>query len=122
MKWSQCVAELLCLHEIFRKLGYPSEDLFVMASGNGQVQFMMVRHEKKFVVDIMRVKDPHELLDEWKLAATWWNAATTSEDERDAIYRGGKGFAEKEKLLQALAARGVFPLKGPNDEGVPKPN
>ena len=126
MKWSLCVLELLGLHEVFRKLGYPAADLFVSPHLNGHVQFWMLSpgQEQKFVIDVMRVDDVQALLTEWQKAVAWWNDPTTSEDERDAIFRGSRAFKDKVGLVHSLSLRGLYPLKGTNvrGQGVQRPN
>lgn len=111
--WSKAVAELLALHESFRRLNFPPEELFVdLYPGVGIVQFVL-RHKSKdnfdtFTVDVVRGADVKMISDEWQEAAVWWNGPAT-EEERQEIYENAGVAKRRGDLAFALAKRGLIP-------------
>ncbi len=109
MKWSFTVRELLALHECFRKMGYPADELFVASyRGNSAVQFVLDRGGKKFTIDIAQGLDLDAVLKEWPRAAAWWNSPTTKDSERASIYNGSEFMKNKGGLVAALVMRGFI--------------
>lgn len=110
-KWSACVRELLCLHEMFRKLKYPSEELFVSTFKSGQVQFVLDHQKQIFTIDVAIGQNIEEIKKEWKLAADWWNNPATPEEERQAIYKEFSAVRDATTLVTKLMQRGLYPIK-----------
>jgi len=109
MKWSTTIKELLALHEAFRKMGYKSEELYVVPFHNsGAIQFWLEHKGKRFVVDVAVGEDTQKIVADWPKAANWWNSNETSDLERASIYKnsrllmgGGVG-----SLVASLTMRG----------------
>jgi len=111
VKWSHPITELLAIHEAFRKLGYPPEELFVATYGGGQIQFVLQHQAKQFTIDIAKDQDPKAIAEEWQKAVAWWNKEATEED-RQAIYMGSVLLEHggTVSLIHALVAKGVYPI------------
>lgn len=127
-RFSRPVCELLSLHEMFRRMGYPPEELFVsfgsgLGTGGasaGTIQFILRRaphHEKPdFVIDVAGGKSKHPADDrtvaefgaEWERALLWWNADSTPDALRRRIYRASEALAESVMIAQVLAAKGFI--------------
>lgn len=112
MVWSKAVAELLALHESFRKLKFPAEELYVdLYPGPGIVQFAL-RHKlngslETFTIDVARGVDVKMVSEEWTRAAAWWNGPAT-ENERQEIYENAAISNRRGELAFALAKRGLI--------------
>lgn len=111
MKWSACVRELLCLHEMFRKLKYPSEELFVSTFKTGQVQFVLNHQAKIFTIDVAVGQNIEKIAEEWKKAVDWWNNPATPEAERQAIYKEFSSVRDATTLVTLLMKKGMYPIK-----------
>ena len=108
---STAVKELLALHEMFRRLKFEAEELFVLSYLNG-VQFQLVTYDKQvFTIDVPnpeRISSP-ALVEEWSQAITWWCAPTTSDAERTAIIDGSAFWGQTVPLITKLTMRGLYP-------------
>jgi hypothetical protein len=105
--WSKTVAELLALHESFRKLKFPAEALFVDIYKSGQVQFTLRHKGETFAIDVSKNIDIEKIQKEWQEAVAWWNGPAT-EDERQAIYEEAAIAKRRGDLAFALAKRGLI--------------
>lgn len=110
MKWTTCVKELLALHEAFRKLGYSSDDLFVVANGGSQILFLLKYKEKEFTINVAMNQNVEEVVAEWKRAVVWWNLQST-EKERDNIYNHALMVQDAPGLVMALIRKGIYPIE-----------
>lgn len=112
MKWSDPIKELLAIHEAFRKLGYPPDELFVATYAGGYIQFVLQHQGKQFTIDIAQGQDPKAITEEWQKAVAWWNKEA-AEEERQAIYLGSVLLGEvgTVSLIHALVAKGVYPIQ-----------
>lgn len=111
MKLSDPIKELLAIHEAFRKLNYPPEELFVATYAGGRIQFVLQHQGKQFTIDIAQGQDPAAIAEEWQKAVAWWNKEAT-EEERQAIYMGSVLLEHggTVSLIHALVAKGVYPI------------
>lgn len=107
--WSKAVSELLALHETFRRLGFPAEELFVHAYQGGQIQFALMRNGEQFTIDIERVPDVAALQKEWAEALEWWNTKATN-GEMQHIYHFSKTKMDQPLIVTALQKRKFLPL------------
>jgi hypothetical protein len=100
--------ECLALFEAFRKLGYKAEDIYFMLNTNNgcHTAHMVLRAEgKEFVCDAGSVKGtPDEIQEQWRRAGNWWNS--TTEENREAVWRGSHVFKNKMDFLMALHTKG----------------
>ncbi len=113
MKLSYTVRELLACHEIFRKLGFLPQHLFVEVYGN-MVQFTLRRDGKtdndaEFRVDI----HPSQTgIDKWGETVDWWNAALgvghPDHELAQGYYRNSDIVHRQMDLLWALAKKGLI--------------
>lgn len=104
--WSKVVEELLALHESFRRLKFPADDLFVDLHKSGQVQFTLRHKGETFTVDVAKNVDIDAIGKEWLKAIEWWNGPAT-EPERQAIYEFALISGRRIELATALAKRGL---------------
>lgn len=111
MKWTACIRELLALHEMFRKLKYPSEELFVSTYRTGQVQFVLNHRNEIFTIDVAIGQDVTKVSEEWGKAVEWWNNPATPEEERQAIYKEFSAVRDATTLVSKLMQRGLYPIK-----------
>ena len=102
------VIELLSLHEIFRRLGYPAEDLFVHMYTTGQVQFVLQQGDKQFTVNVSQNSDPQKLSFAWAEALEWWNSTGKSGD-LDGVLSGSHAHQRGAEIAAALARKGFSP-------------
>ncbi len=116
---SPAVRELLAVHEIFRRLGFLSRDLYVDTFPKGcaapgceatHVQFALRIGEPAspplFRIDIN--EDCSKVAEDWPKAAFWWNAPERTRDELDEVYQNSFVVKNKVGLLIALAAKGLI--------------
>lgn len=103
-KLSIHVANGLMLHEMFRKLDFPPENIFVMLykEGFGVCLKDNGREFNVLVSPTAVVKDT-----EWTEAANWWN--TTSDQDRQTIWHTLASSPVKISVLEALAMKGMYP-------------
>lgn len=112
MKWPEVINELLALHEGFRRLKYPSSELFVSVYTSGVVQFVLQHNNKEFVVNVAIDQDIHFIAKEWPKAVQWWNKEA-SEEERTDIVKYSTLLRDAPGLVNALVRKGVYPPKDP---------
>jgi hypothetical protein len=96
----------LALHESFRRLNFPAEELYVETHDEGVVLFALHHGGKKFRVNVDVVADLDKLCQEWIEATAWWNGPAT-EMERQTIYEGSEVAGNRVGLVTALAAKGL---------------
>ncbi len=117
MTLSSACKELLSLHEMFRRLGFPAGDLYVDMHGKCgnpkcdleiHVQFALRRGGREapalFTVDIW--EDCSTVGSDWVEALRWWNA-NASTPEVEQIYKNSVALANAFPLLMALEAKGL---------------
>ncbi len=105
--WSKTVAELLALHESFRRLKFPADELFTDIYKSGEVQFALRHKGEVFTVDVSKGVDIEATKKEWLEAVEWWNGPAT-EAERQEIYEGAAIANRRGELAFALAKRGLI--------------
>lgn len=122
MKCSPSVTHLLVLHEMFQRLGFSSDQLFVCVYAPRTVQFELrvgppdkLRDDaavERFVVDVPN----DELLPtsviqaEWLDALEWWNNPQTPTPQRDLVMGSSPFTMMNVSLIAALHRRGLYPL------------
>jgi hypothetical protein len=107
---SEVIREALCLHEAFRRLGFPSEDIYVLGPQAGRIGVAVQKTGKSFAVE---VGQQCHLSDEafeklWDRAVVWFNEEA-SEDELQEMWENSKVLKNSTLLVSELQARG-FPL------------
>ena len=127
MTFSPSINHLLVLHEMFRRLGFSSDQLFVCMYPPRTVQFELrvgppdKPHDdtavERFVVDVPNdALTPTALLrDEWLLALEWWNTPQTPTPQRDIVMGGSPFTMMSVPLIAALHKRGLYPLPKPKN-------
>lgn len=114
--WPDTIKELLALHEVFRKMGYKPEELYVVPyKTSGAIQFWLDHKGKCFVVDVASGEDTEKIVADWPKAAEWWNSKDTSDLERASIYKqskllrgGGIGSLVAALTLRGFTAPGIL--------------
>lgn len=108
--------EALAVHEVFRRLGFPADDIFVGA--DIEKLFVELRSQgKTFVVTCGHGDYAQEQIAEgWTRKCNAWNKTMTHE-ERELIYRNSSILKQSVKLLFALRTRGfIWTLVAPLNE------
>lgn len=116
MKLSPAIETLLCLHEIFRRLGFLANDLYVDTFADGKAQFAL-RHGGPFEDAVFRIdiwEDCTNVLKDWPEAVAWWNAQENL-DEMKKIFDRSDARARQVELVMKLSAKGLI---HPNDAKV----
>ncbi|MDO8690529.1 MAG: hypothetical protein Q7R39_11060 [Dehalococcoidia bacterium] len=112
----QALNEALAIHETFRRLGFPADDIFVGA--DIEKFYVELRSQgKTFIVTCgLGNYDDEEIRHLWPVRATAWNTTMTFE-EREAIYRNSSILSRAVQLLSALKQRGfIWTVVNPLDE------
>lgn len=116
MNLSPAVKELLSLHEIFRRLGFPSKDLYVDMFGRcsnptcavKHVQFSLRRGgaltDPLFRVNIY--EDCEKVWEDWPAAIEWWNA-NADQPAVAEIYKDSAALRYSIDLLLTLEEKGL---------------
>ncbi len=101
----QALNEALAVHEAFRRLGFPPEDIFVGA--DIEKLFVELRSQGKTLLVTCGegIYDQADIERLWEAKATAWNTTMTFE-EREAIYRPSSVLKQAIKLLFALRIKG----------------
>lgn len=127
-KFPGYIFELLAMHEMFRRLKFPADDLFVVIGmneagtdeGTLYVQFhckvMRPTHPSKppreelFVIDVTSFRGRVvEVRAMWEAARSWWCSPTTTDYERDMVMDATEVFGRSASLVAALAGRSLLP-------------
>jgi hypothetical protein len=109
VKLSPAIETLLCLHEIFRRLGFLANDLYVDTFADGKVQFAL-RHggpteEAVFRIDIW--EDCTSVLKDWPEAVAWWNAPENLPAIAE-IFKRSDARKRQVELIVALQLKGLI--------------
>lgn len=98
------IANCLMLHEMFRKLDFPAENIFVVLYKAG-FGVCLKDNGKEFNVLI----SPTAVVagEEWTEAANWWNS--TTDQERQIVWNELAIPPVKISVLEALAMKGMYP-------------
>jgi hypothetical protein len=101
----------LGVHEVFRRVGFTPEDIFVHRNPDGEMHVAVVQGEKRFAVTVGFV--PHETEEAW---ADDWNALTYAVIEKRVSERDFRRCLEECGLLgasvpflMAMRAKGIVP-------------
>lgn len=120
MTWSPAIRELLAAHEIFRRLGFLPQNLYVDIYPNGcghpppckglHVQFALriggKETEPVFKIDIN--EDCSDVSENWTKAVEWWNSSERNKEELNEIYWNTSAGRNKAQLLIALGKKGLL--------------
>ena len=113
--WPPFIEKLLGMHEVFRKLGFPAEDLFVQHfTVSGEVQFVCrktINGKVEEFTSHIALGISAEQMRTWLDAAEWWNNKAVPHSERQPIYDAlwtKYGF-EAVPLVTKLTLRGFLP-------------
>jgi hypothetical protein len=107
------VREMLAVHEAFRKLGFESDDIFVMLDDpDGHAKVILRAQGKQFIVRMdgewhASVKDRMKA---WEKAVEAWNG-TMTDDDRQEIWQGSHIVENTAAFVIMLDSKGfVFPV------------
>lgn len=104
--------EAFACHEAFRKLGFESDDIFVMTDAGRQVGMVLRTQGKEFTVILgflpgRMTREEFETL--WVEASECVNSKFSKED-LDQMYENSGIFQHRESLVRGLALKGFsFP-------------
>lgn len=115
-RWTRPINEMLATHELFRKMGFKADDLFVRFGANGEMQFELRNQKAEFAINIVggdSILQPdgrlwEQLRDEWQRAVDWWNG-DAPEFERHTLYNGSTIRKEAVGIIMALKNKGIEP-------------
>lgn len=95
--------EALAAHEIFRKLGFSADDIYIRPKPDRL--FMTVIRGAEFNYDLGEHDvEVNSLISQWAAAAQWWN--TGDEADRAELLNTSKIRREVVPLIAALHAKG----------------
>jgi hypothetical protein len=106
--------------EVFRRLGYSSDDLFCLISRSARAGgrlscflWLKTRDGKEFTVEVGPITSwhPKDFEDEYKRVSQAWNEGAVSEEDRERILLDSEAYKHSVLLLQSLAAKGFVPPK-----------
>lgn len=123
-KFPGYIFELLAMHEMFRRLKFPADDLFVVIGrsevGEGMlyIQFhcklVQPPRDEFFVIDVTRLKgNAIEAKAAWLAALDWWCNSTTTDYERDMVMDASEVYGRAANLVATLMTRGFLPRQLP---------
>lgn len=111
-RFCAAVNELLSYHEVFRRLGFLSDHLYVDLYDNA-VQFCLrfggPKSKPEFVINIP--EDFTAVGTQWPLALEWWNrAANEGADKQETaeLFEQSWAWRNRVGLLIALATKGLI--------------
>ncbi len=109
MKFSTAVKELLCVHEIFRRLGFLPQHLYVDHYPlEGKVQFALRQRgttaAPEFTIDIW--EDCSDVKETWTAATEWWNSAP--QEKVKMVFESSQARKNQVHLVTALAKKGLI--------------
>ena len=97
---------LLAWHEVFRRIGYLADELYVVSCELGtQIE---VRHRGRFFVGNVATTELDS--EEWRRAVQWWNTEATNE-EHVAVYKLVTDHLSAVDLVLALTAKEMYPVE-----------
>ena len=108
--WPPIIQDLLCLHEMFRRMGYEAKDLYVAEPKGGEIQFVLKEGKKTFTIDVGKVENTKKMLSTWAKAAAWWNEGST-ERERSSIFWASEFRAHAVDIAAAMMVKGFVAPK-----------
>lgn len=96
-------------HEAFRKLGFPSEEIFVLYQGGDSTLFVTLESQgKKFNVAVGRmVLTQGQFEKDWGEITTKINDGTVSQADLDAIWQDSMPAKDSTGFLLALYEKGI---------------
>ena len=106
------------IYEVFRKLGFQAEDIYVVTGAkNGYVHVQVRQGELKFNFAVDRLTDlsPEQFNERWKSYATDVNEGRVPEAELARIYQACLDRLDTVGLMWALGEKGIsIPVGGIN--------
>jgi hypothetical protein len=114
------LAELYGAHQTFRRLGYPSDNLYlsfraIAPSGpfKGQkcASVCLRWRDKEFNFTVAPVRDQHAFAERWKRMCKEANAETDKQKllRFAAMYASSQCFQNRDTLVETLTAKGMAP-------------
>jgi len=108
--------EALCIHEAFRKMGYPSEEIFIGFAGSNSnkgilVQVILKSEGKQFACDVLVVKGvpTDKLVETWKRSAHLWN--TSSDSQKMKLWNTSIVRKDSVGFVASLVLKGFAPKR-----------
>lgn len=121
MNYPSTINHLLALHEMFRRLGFSSDQLFVLVYVDA-LQFELrvgppeALHDdaqvQRFGIDVPNDEriPTAELHARWLEATDWWNNPSTPDQQRAEVMARSQFSLMAVPLITALTQRGLYPL------------
>lgn len=105
--------EAVAAHEAFRKLGFPSDDIFMCKDAANVLAVVLKSQGKEFILTVGEVDEPdHVWQARWTEKATWWNTAPDA--EKLPVYAESAVRRNAELLVGCLLQKGfVIPRQFP---------
>lgn len=108
--------ELYAMHEFFRRLGFPSDNLNVLMDRENNVGYVLSWKGQEHTIrlgKIIGITQP-EFFAVWGEIIELINGGTIEEEELQDAWYGSVIFQRKEEVMQNMIARGLHPVKGLN--------
>lgn len=101
--------EALTLWNVFRNMGYPSDNIFVYYSNGGKDVGLQVRHAQKTVAVRVGAVDYSEedFRNKWDKLGTEWNSRLITGEEMDAFYRQSACYQQLLSILINMQELGL---------------
>lgn len=101
------IREALAMHEALRRLGFPSEAIYLHLPDVSQVRVVLQHEGRTFAYDAGNRGELSraEYARQWEEAAAWWNAEGSTA-EKEAIYAGSGIYNQAVRLIRVLRQKG----------------
>ncbi len=108
--------EALGAHEAFRRLGFPSAQIFVHLNSNGEMLVILDTPEGSFAVRTGMVNMPkEEWVLQWGVLAEAVRDGSVSEEDLQSIWRSCLPYRHSEKFVAGILDKGIrIPKLQPN--------
>lgn len=101
------IKEALAVHEAFRRLGFPSENIFISFDEENDDLLVILEWNADFVVHCGKwTEGKTRLIEVWDAAVDWWNGAATDEEMHN-IWFSSKVFELRSGFTVKLIECGI---------------
>lgn len=114
--YPQVYRELYAMHEFFRRLGFPADNLNVLMDRENSIGYVLKWRGKEHTVRLGKIVGvtQAEFFAMWSEIIELINTGVIEEEELQDAWYGSVIFQMKEQVLANMAARGLTPVKGIN--------
>jgi hypothetical protein len=108
--------ELWAVHEFYRKLGFPSENIFVTMNKDTKILGCMLKHNgEQYEITLGRVdQQPNKFYDGWEQVCNCINNGTVTDEELDEAWNNSAVLMKAPEILLSMKAKGIEPIYDKN--------